>query len=358
MNKQSSGKAGKKPGELTGFRKALDAIAKDLWIVILDVVAVNAAYLLILLIRAYFIGIGFNTAEYPALKMYLQFAPFYTVLCVIVFALCRLYNGMWRYAGINDMNRIILASVITTAIHVVGIMLIRGESKIPRGYYVGGALFQFVFITIIRFAYRFILVEQKKIASRRMPAVNVMIVGAGETARKAIHQLEDSVYQPACILDSRSTADGKSMDGVPVLGGTGRMEKAAAQYAVSGVILADPTLSVEDRENIRRFCEAKGLELQDFTGILVNLSGRVPLTALLETVTGPVIISADGKTDRFASGMDALRAVNDRYTVTSLGAEDGCVRIELKAASSEAYAGYEAWLQKHEEETGEQVSYF
>ena len=280
------------------------------------------------------------------------------MLCVIVFALCRLYNGMWRYAGINDMNRIILASVITTAIHVVGIMLFRGGNKIPRGYYVGGALFQFVFITMIRFSYRFILVEQKKIASRKMPAVNVMIVGAGETARKAIRQLEDSVYQPACIIDSRSTADGKSMDGVPVLGGAGRMEKAAVQYAVSGVILADPPLSAENRENIRRFCETMGLELQDFTGILVNLSGRVPLTALLETVTGPVVISAEGKTARFESGMEALRAVNDRYTVTGLRAEDGCVRIELKAASGEAYAGYEAWLQKHEEETGEQVSYF
>ena len=358
MNNQSSGKPGKTPGELTGFRKVLDAIAKDLWIVILDIVAVNAAYLLILLIRAYFIGIRFTTADYPALRMYLQFAPFYTVLCVIVFALCRLYNGMWRYAGINDMNRIILASVITTAIHVVGIMLIKRNATIPRGYYVGGAIAQFVFITVIRFAYRFILVEQKKLASRKLPAVNVMIVGAGETARKAIRQLEDSVYQPACILDSHSTADGKSMDGVPVLGGAGRLEQAAAQYAVSAVILADPTLSAEDRENIRRFCETKGLDLQDSTGILVNLSGTLPLTALLETVSGPVVIHVEEKIRRFDSGMAALKEVNDRYTVTALGVEDGCVRIDLKANSREAYVGYEAWLKKHEEETGEQVSYF
>ena len=358
MTSQTNGKPGKKPGELTGFRKLLDAIARDLWIVILDVVAVNAAYLLILLIRAYFMGTRFTTADYPALRMYLQFAPFYTVLCVAVFAVCRLYNGMWRYAGINDMNRIILASVITTAIHVLGIMIIRRSAPIPRGYYVGGALLQFVFITVIRFAYRFVLVEQKKLAGRRLPAVNVLVVGAGETARKAIRQLEDSVYQPVCIIDSHSTSDGKAMDGVPVLGGAGRLEQAAAQYAVSAVILADPTLSAEDRETIRRFCETKGLDLQDSTGILVNLSGTLPLTALLETVHGPVIIGVEGKSTRFSSGMEALKAANDRYTVTSLSVEDGCMRIDLKANSREAYVGYEAWLKKHEEETGEQVSYF
>ncbi len=349
----------KQTGNLTGFRKILDAIARDLWIVILDIVAVNAAYLLILLVRAYFMPdrITFSLDGYPALKVFLRFAPFYTVLCVIVFAACRLYNGMWRYAGINDMNRIIIASLITAVINLVGIMLTKGEAKIPRGYY-AGPLLQFVFITVIRFGYRFILVEQKKLASRKLPAVNVMVVGAGEAARKAIRQLEDSVYQPACIIDSHSASDGKAMDGVPVLGGTGRLEQAVGQYAVSAVILADPTLTAEDRESIRRFCDEKGLDLQDFTGIVMNLSGRLPLTALLETVSGPVCIRAGGQTSRFDSGIDALTAFNDRYTVTGLGAEDGCVRIDLKTGSGEAYAGYEAWLKKHEEETGEEVSYF
>ena len=41
---------------------------------------------------------------------FLKFAPFYTILCILVFAIFRLYGGMWRYAGINDMNRIIGAS--------------------------------------------------------------------------------------------------------------------------------------------------------------------------------------------------------------------------------------------------------
>lgn len=54
---------------------------------------------------------------------FLVFAPFYTVLCLVVFTLLRLYGGMWRYAGLNDLNRMIAASLMTCAIHVAGTML-------------------------------------------------------------------------------------------------------------------------------------------------------------------------------------------------------------------------------------------
>ncbi len=351
-NKNSNQRTAK---ELKGFSKILDAVAKDLWIVILDVIAVNAAYFLILVMRYYMAGV-FNERANPHLQAFLKFAPIYTVLCIIVFAFCRLYNGMWRYAGINDMNRILLASAITAGIQVGG-TLIMGH-PMPVGYYVGGAFFQFLLIVLVRFAYRFILVEHKKIAGRKLPAVNVMIIGAGETARKAIHQLEDSVYQPACIVDSHSSTDGKTMDSIPVLGGTGRIEQAVGQYAISAVIIADPSLSSDDREKIGQICEKLGLDLQNYNGFLTNLVGRLPLTALLELVIGPVTIRIDGESTHYDSGTDALATFNDRYTVTALCAEGGYVRIDLKANRSEAYAGYEAWLQKHKEETGEEISYF
>ena len=52
------------------------------------------------------------------LTAFWQFAPFYTVLAIAVFAAFRLYGGMWRYAGINDMNRIILANLCTSVVQI------------------------------------------------------------------------------------------------------------------------------------------------------------------------------------------------------------------------------------------------
>ena len=36
-------------------------------------------------------------------EYYLQFTTYYTVICLVVFYICGLYNGMWRYAGLDDI---------------------------------------------------------------------------------------------------------------------------------------------------------------------------------------------------------------------------------------------------------------
>lgn len=72
------------------MKKAWDAVAKDLWVIVLDIVAVNASYFLALLIRFY---VNFQLRP-VAVDRYLPnfqaFAPWYTVLCLVVFAAWRL----------------------------------------------------------------------------------------------------------------------------------------------------------------------------------------------------------------------------------------------------------------------------
>lgn len=326
------------------FRKAGKALAKDLWIVILDVIAVNLAYFLALMIR-FFVNGEFRPTVRYYLTDFLHFAPFYTILCLLIFAALRLYGGMWRYAGINDMNRIIGASAITAVIHVIGTaVFIR---RMPITYYVMGAVMQFLFITLIRFGYRILLVEKKKVTARNTPSVPAMIIGAGETARKAIHHLEDTPFRAAVVVDEKSA--GKALDGIPIISDA---EQGYAQ--VRAVFIADPGLSSEKRKAIRAACEEKGLELQDYTGYLSNLAGKVPVTSLLEVIPGPVELEIDGKTRQYASGHEALEHLKDRFEVKSVEA----TKIVLTRPNTAAYIGYEAWAQQYKEETGEDISFF
>ena len=153
--------------------KIVEFIKSDLWIVLLDIIAVNGAYLLAL--NARFIGYDqLGELFHSYLNTLFTFAPFYSVICITVFALYRLYNGMWRYAGINDMNRIIVASLITAVIQVVGTCLF--IRRMPITYYVIGAILQYLFIVLIRFGYRILLVEKKKVAAKKSPAIPTGIV--------------------------------------------------------------------------------------------------------------------------------------------------------------------------------------
>ena len=326
------------------MKKIWDGIAKDLWIVLLDIVAVNAAYFLALLIRFY-VNFEFRPTVKYLIGDWAKFAPFYTVLAIIVFALFRLYGGMWRFAGINDMNRIIGASVCTALLQVVGTALF--IRRMPITYYLIGAILQFLFLSLIRFGYRILLVEKKKVADRKTPTVPSAVIGAGETARKAIHHLEDTPFRASVVIDEKSA--GKSLDGIPI-----QADLASALSGVRAVFIADPNLSAEDRKAIREQCEKADIELQDYTGYLSNLGGRIPVSSLLELVRGKVTLVIDGQETEYNSGEEALRSIRDRYDIRSI---EGA-RIELAKPSGAAYVGYEAWAKQHKEQTGEDVSFF
>lgn len=326
------------------MKKIWDSIAKDLWIVLLDIIALNASYFLALLIRFYVNGEFRATVNY-LIGDWAKFAPFYTIISLIIFALFRLYGGMWRYAGINDMNRIIGASVVTTVVQVVGTALF--IRRMPITYYVIGAILQFLFVSLIRFGYRILLVEKKKVSSRNTPTVPTMIIGAGETARKAIHHLEDTPFRATVVVDEKSA--GKSLDGIPV-----QADFGGALSSVRAVFIADPNLSTEKRKEIKDKCDEAGIELQDYTGYLSNLGGRIPTSSLLELMKGSVTLVIDGKETVYNTGEEAIASLKDRYDIKSI--ENA--KIELVKPSSTAYVGYDAWAQQHKEQTGEDVSFF
>lgn len=330
------------------MKRVKDALRNDIWVVILDIFAVNFAYWLALLLRLAIQKVANPGGDLDKfVSAFYRFAPWYTVLCLIVFFAFRLYGGMWRYAGINDMNRILGASLVTCILQVAGTMLF--VRRMPISYYGLGAVFQFLLVTLIRFGHRILLVEGKKLASRSTPAMPTLVVGAGETGRRAMKHLENhTAFKPVAILDEASA--GRSLDGIPVVGGA--MEDILDQYGIQAVCIADTRLSPEKRTELRELCDKKELELQDFTGSFSNLGGAVSLTALLELSDGPVTVSVEGEERRFSSGAEALQALTGRWDVVSVGGMNITLRRPKSAGA------YEAWMKEYKEATGEEISFF
>lgn len=257
---------------------------KDWLVIILDILAVNLAFFLALMIRFY-VNYEFRPTVSYYLTDFLHFAPFYTILCILVFWFFRLYGGMWQYAGINDMNRIISASVVTAVLHVVGTALF--IRRMPITYYFIGAILQFLFVTLIRFGYRILLVEKKKLANRKSPGKPSMVIGAGEAARKMVRDLEDSSsFHPVCVLDSKGGTYGRMMDGIPVYGGIDRLPNVISQYDIRNIFIADPLLQPEIKSEIEKICKEKGIDLQDY-GYSIYLSGNEELEETHEVVAEP-----------------------------------------------------------------------
>lgn len=293
-----------------GMKRIKEFFRTNLWVALLDIIAVNGAYMLAILIRFY-VHFKFTSGVGDNREYYLQFTPYYTVLCLITFAVCGLYDGMWRYAGLDDMNRIIWANLITAVIHVVGTKLF--VHSMPTSYYLIGAFLQFLMIATIRFAYRYLWIAKKRTDKQRSWTIPAMVVGSGDSGKEFTRYLEDrSPFQVVAVVGEQG---GKTMNGVPIVD-FGSMAMQIKLHGVQTVFIADEGLSDARRDEVRR--AAEGIQVKDYLEYLSSLPGHLPLSALMGVVEGPVTVSVDGVEREYATLQECQAALTDSYEVKAI----------------------------------------
>ena len=265
--------------------KIKKSLKSDLWIILLDFIAVNASYYLALLIRFY-VGGNFRPTVSYLLDDFARFAPFYTILSIITFFIFKLYGGMWRYAGINDMNRIIIANLVTVCIQVFGtVLFIR---RMPITYYVIGAVVQFLFIASIRFAYRLIVIERGKLKGKPN-AKNAMVVGKGDIGRLVLKQIESSpAYRPIAIVDITGEMSGKMLDGVPVYG-VDDVEQVIDKHEIKALFIGEAEMDTALRNQMKEIAEKKNIFFTDNTGYLTYAGDNEEVVAVSAKAASKVI---------------------------------------------------------------------
>ena len=336
-------------------RNGLRRVGLKLLLVLFDIFAVNFSYYMALVLRFY-VNHAFHEAGAHFVPMFYRFAPYYTLCCILVFGAFKLYSGMLRYAGYNDVKRILQANAVTCAIQIAGTLLFL--KRMPLTYYVIGAVLQFSLIAVSRLSYRFLTIELSKLHGSAA-SVPVMIIGAGETARKVIRQFgtdSSAIGCPACAIDYRNRDTGMLLDGVPVVGGLDEMEAAAEKYAVKSVVVADSLMPQDVREEVYAKCRELSLEMQDVS-VFTN-GGELNFRTLLERINGPLEVVLDGKSNCFDNNEQAAEAISAKTTVKAVRAERDRLVIELEKDQTVINSLDEAWVRDYIAETGESVSFF
>ena len=330
------------------MKKLLKVLSKEIWVILLDILAVNGAYLITLMVRLGDNSGFFTESFHDYYASFLRFAPFNTIIAIAVFALFRLYGGLWQYSGIHDLNRIVGASLVASLLHILGITFF--VRRMPMTYYLIGSAIQLILIVIIRFAQRALFEEKRLFSSHDQLSVPTMIIGAGELCRKKITELEDSPFRPTVILDKKYA--GKALDGIPIV--EGELGETISVKSVREVMIADLSLSQEEKSRIREICEQYGIGCQDVTeayGGDINIS----LNYLLRISEGPVVLVIGGEEKTFSSGEEALINIKDWYDIVN--AVD--VKLTLKRHSSVIPQTPSADFEKeYREKNGHDLSFF
>lgn len=325
-------------------------------LVVYDFLAVNMAHYLALVIRFY-VAKEFHSVAAHYFDAFNQYALWYTVFCLAVFCFFRLYSGIWKFAGFNDLNRILFASGICFVAHVGGTLLF--SMRMPITFYCIGAALQFCLIAASRFSYRLFLLEKDKVFSNRNADVYAMVVGTGSRAKMALRELDrESGIRPMCVLNYINTRMGSLFDGIPVVDGLDQLKSAVEKYRINYVVIASVSMPQETRNRIMELCKEMHVEAQDYSGFFESTGSHISFRNLTECMEGPVEVVLHGKHQRYADAQQAQRNLVGRYMVKSVRSGGDAIVVELDDYCVVQNDLSADWVKDQEMETGEAISFF
>ncbi len=275
-----------------------------------DVIVVNFAYFLALLLRH---EMNFSAIDVEYIETWTRFTPIYTVFCIVLFCVLRLYQSLWRFASYYELAWITIATGISSAFHLTMVWLF--YDRMPISYYVMGTFFQYLFMLGIRFAYRFYLMEKTpRDKAMAKAAPRVLLVGAGNAGQmilRDLHKAKEINGKVCCIIDDNPNKWHRYIDGVPIVGGRDKIPAMVKKYSISKIYVAIPSASEQERRKVLKICQETGCELKNLPGMFQLVNGDITIAAMkdvsIEELLGRDPIRSDlTEVYRFINGKTIL----------------------------------------------------
>ena len=251
--------------------------AKRLIVLTSDVALTALAYWF-----AYYLRFNFDIPK-TNFAMFLNTLPVLVVLRVACFFIFGLYSGVWRYASMDDLIRIVKATVLSSLIFSVYVGFVHHFIDFPRSVFV---IDWFIILALVggsRFLYR-VFREFYPVRTTRTRK-KVLIIGAGRAGEMILREMNQSAqigYEPVGFLDDNRAKKGQRIHGVSVLGRIDDLVKIAGKKEVEEAVIAIPSLTGKEMRRIVRLCDEAGITCKTVPAISDILNGSVHVNQIRE----------------------------------------------------------------------------
>ncbi|MEG1848619.1 MAG: nucleoside-diphosphate sugar epimerase/dehydratase [Lachnospiraceae bacterium] len=252
-------------------------ISRRLFLVAYDIIAASFSSLFALMIRYDF---HYDEIAPHFLESMKTFLPATIIITLIVFYLFRLYHSLWAFAGVTEMQNIVIACLIASALEGLGLYFT--QRAIPRSYYFTNAGFLMIFTFINRFSYRFIRGMKHK-AQNKKNGIRVMIIGAGDAGNAIIKEIVTSNYSRMlikCVIDDDPGKWGRYVQSIKVVGGRDRIVEMANYYGINEIFIAMPAAPQKTIREILQICQETNCKLRTLPGMYQLMNGEVDVSKL------------------------------------------------------------------------------
>lgn len=245
---------------------------RSIYLVILDIILINLAFYAAFYLRfegdipqKYFATYKDNILVLTAIK-------------IAIFAYFKLYKSLWKYASVEELTQIVVASFVANA-GVLSFLFIK-QTHLPRSIYIIVGMLDIILIGGVRFSYKAV----KRVASndikRNTDEKRVMIIGAGDAGAMVIKELKNHTQlnsRPVAIIDDDYKKEGQRINGVPVLGQRLDIASVAHKMKIDEIIIAIPSASKSDIRKIVEECKRTKCKLKILPGMFELIDGKVSI---------------------------------------------------------------------------------
>ena len=232
----------------------------------------------------------------PNLIACLQALPVVFLVQALFFRYFGLYRGLWRFASMPDLVRIVQAATAATATSALVLMMLGWLPAVPRSVFVLYPVLLVLALGGPRFVYRW----WKDHGGNPVPGERALMVGAGRAGDQLARDLiRDSrhLYSPVAFVDDNPLNIGREVHGVPVRGSIEDIPRLARQSRADLIIIAIPSAPAELMRRIYEKASETGLPVRTLPAMADVMAGRVAIDELrqvsIEDIVGRSQVELD-----------------------------------------------------------------
>ena len=225
-----------------------------------------------------------------------------------VFVSVGLYRGVWRFASVSDLKRILFAVSSAAVLFAALLFMLSTSVVVPRSVLILDPVLLMMMMGGSRFAYR-AWKEHSLYGISLTQGEPVIVLGAGEAAMALVKDLARSrQWRVVALLDDDKSMFGREVFGVKVLGAIQDLADVYRRKQAQHVIIAMPSAHHEKRRQAMELASRLGLDVLTVPAIDDLISGKVSISQIrkvdVEDLLGRDAVKLDN------TGLDALIAGN------------------------------------------------
>jgi FlaA1/EpsC-like NDP-sugar epimerase len=218
------------------------------------------------------------SAEY--LGKFFEYLPLLLAIRLVFYLQSGLYKGLWRYASISDLLKIVNSTTFGSVIFLTTVHYLIGDVNYPRSVF----FLDWLLFIIISGGNRLFIRAFREYMFTEQLQKRILIIGAGDAGEMIVREMKhnpEHSYEPVGFVDDDPDKKGMTIHGVPILGGSGELSDIIGKCRPDEILV---TLSGGSQRSIREIydiCKPFSVTIKKLPGINDLIDGNISLAQKL-----------------------------------------------------------------------------